>query len=63
MKNIQKITEFELLALKNMMMIDPIKFKDDLIEIEQELTIRQLSFCKPICDIIIIQEEFNDYRG
>lgn len=38
--------------LVHQLKVDPTKFERDIVEIEQELLIRSLTFCKPVIDLI-----------
>jgi hypothetical protein len=42
----------ELMIYKEFLDLDPIKFKQEIEDIEQELLIRELDFCKPVLDLI-----------
>lgn len=38
--------------LLHQMKIDPSKYQEDITEIEQELIIRTMPYCKPVVDLI-----------
>lgn len=52
MDNLNLISTKELQSLMEFYELDPIKFEDELELIKQELIIRQLPYCKPLCDIL-----------
>ena len=51
-ERIRFIATSELQDLLFQLQIDPAKFEEDIIEIEQELIIRKLNICRPIIDLI-----------
>ena len=52
MANFSKITTSELINLKEDLNLRPQEFKKEIEEIEQELIIRELPECRPLCDIL-----------
>jgi len=52
MNNFQLITTKELQNLIEFYELDPMKFEEELALIKQELIIRKLPYCKPLCDVL-----------
>ena len=52
MTNFINTTTTELIELKKSLSIDPVKFSKELAAINQELIIRELPFCRPLCDTL-----------
>lgn len=51
-ERIRFIATSELEDLLFQLQVDPDKFEEDIVEIEQELIIRKLNICRPIIDLI-----------
>lgn len=51
-----RMTTKELVFIKESLELRSDEFENELEDISQELTIRQLDFCRPICDILELGE-------
>lgn len=50
--DLTRITEIELIQYKSFLELDPIRFEEEIFEIEQELLVRTLEYCKPVVDLV-----------
>lgn len=50
--DLQRISTKELLVYKDFLDLDPVKFSKEIEDIEQELLIRELDYCKPVIDLV-----------
>ena len=52
--DLSRVSTNELVVYKEYLELDPIKFQKEIEDIEQELQIRKLEYCKPLSDLINI---------